>query len=85
MIRINLLPHIDVVGVGDVFMVGNILDDTEALLQAFCKFISCRFYWSSIYTIIYLFCFFPFFTFIIQALHNCQCKWLRLRIGVGFS
>ena len=38
---VDFFAHIDVVAVGDVVVIGHLLDDAEAVLQVLCELICC--------------------------------------------
>ena len=83
--RINLLPYIDVIGVGDVLVVGNILDDTEALLQALGELVGRGFQRRAVQRIIDILSSFPFVALIVHVLHDFQRKGLHGRVGMALA
>ena len=71
------------IAVRDIVLIRHARNDTESLLQAFGKLIGGGLHRRSVYGITDMLRFPPFFTLIIQTLHNSHRKGPCLRISVG--
>ena len=83
--RVDLLPDIHMVAVGDVVVIRDILDDAKPLLQTLCKLVCCGFHRRTVERVADILRFSPLHAVVIQRLHDLQRKWFCLLVGVALS
>ena len=80
---VDLFPDVDVIGIGDVVMVGNSGDDAETLLETLGEFLGRGLKRSAIDGVVDVFFSLPFSAGIIEKLHDANAKLFPCSRSVG--
>ena len=80
-----MLCDVNVIGVGDVALIGDALNHTKALLQTLGKFIGGALNRSTVERIVDILSGFPCSALIVHVLHNLECKRLSVRVGMALA
>ena len=79
--RVDLLRHVDVVGVGDVVLVRDSLHDAEALLQALGELVGRRLERSAVEGVVDVLGLLPLRGVLVELLHHLEAELLALGLG----
>ena len=82
---VDLLRHVDVIGVGDIVLVRDARDDTEALLQALGEFIRRGLQRRAVEGEIDVGLGLPLGTGVVEMVHDVEREGRRGRVGVGLA
>ena len=80
-----MLCDVDMIGVGNVTLIGDALDHTKALLQALGKFIGSALNRSTVERIVDILSGFPCGTLVVHVLHDLEGKRFAVRVGVALA
>lgn len=80
---VDLFPDVDVIGIGNVIMVGNSGDDAKALLKALGEFVGRGLKRSAIDGVVDVFFSLPFRAGIVEKLHDANAKFFPYSGSVG--
>ena len=82
---VDMFGNMDMVAVGNVILIGDTGNNTEALLQALGKLISGGLNGRAIQRIVNMLCGLPFSALIVHVLHNTKGKILCIRVSVTLA
>ena len=80
-----MLCDVNVIGVGDVALIGDALNHTKALLQTLSKFIGGTLNRSTVERVVDILSGFPCSALVVHVLHNLECKRLSVRVGMALA
>ena len=80
-----MLCDVNVIGVGDVALIGDALDHTKALLQTLGKFIGSALNRSTVERIVDILSGFPCSALVVHVLHNLESKRFAVRVGMALA